>query len=71
MNYWSAESTNLSEARNPLFSMLKNLSVAGAKTARTMYNCRGWVAHHNTVLWRIRGMVDFAAVGMCPSGGPG
>lgn len=69
MNYWPAEVTNLSEMHSPLFSMLKDLSVTGANTARTMYDCRGWMAHHNTDLWRICGVVDFAAAGMWPSGG--
>lgn len=69
MNYWPAEVANLSETHSPLFSMLKDLSVTGAKTAKEMYNCRGWVAHHNTDLWRICGVVDFAAAGMWPSGG--
>lgn len=69
MNYWLAEVANLSEMHQPLFSMLEDLSVTGAKTAREMYGCGGWVAHHNTDLWRICGVVDFAAAGMCPSGG--
>lgn len=69
MNYWLAEVANLSEMHQPLFSMLEDLSVTGAKTARDMYNCGGWVAHHNTDLWRISGVVDFAAAGMWPSGG--
>lgn len=69
MNYWPAEVTNLSEMHQPLFGMLKDLSKSGAKTARDMYNCNGWVAHHNTDLWRIAGCVDFAAAGMWPSGG--
>lgn len=69
MNYWPAEVANLSETHSPLFSMLKDLSVTGAETAQSMYNCRGWVAHHNTDLWRICGVVDFAAAGMWPSGG--
>lgn len=69
MNYWPAETTNLSEMHQPLFAMLKDLSETGAKTAREMYDCRGWVAHHNTDLWRIAGPVDFAAAGMWPSGG--
>ena len=69
MNYWPAEVTNLSEMHEPLFLMLKDLSVTGAKTAREMYGCHGWVAHHNTDLWRIAGPVDFASAGMWPSGG--
>lgn len=69
MNYWPAEVTNLSEMHSPLFAMLEDLSVTGAKTAGEMYGCRGWVAHHNTDLWRIAGVVDFAAAGMWPTGG--
>ena len=69
MNYWPAEVANLSECHEPLFSMTKDLMVTGAKTARDMYNARGWTAHHNTDLWRIAGPVDFAAAGMWPSGG--
>jgi alpha-L-fucosidase 2 len=69
MNYWPAEVTNLSETSFPLLSMLKDLSVTGAETAKTMYNCRGWMVHHNTDLWRICGPVDFAAAGMWPEGG--
>lgn len=69
MNYWPAEVTNLAETHEPLFSMLDDLSRTGAVTARDMYDCRGWVAHHNTDLWRIAGPVDYAASGMWPTGG--
>lgn len=69
MNYWPAEVTNLSECHSPLFGMLKDLAVTGAETACTLYGCRGWMAHHNTDLWRIAGVVDFAAAGMWPNGG--
>lgn len=69
MNYWPALVTNLVETQQPLFSMLHDLSVTGAETARTMYGCRGWMAHHNTDLWRIAGPVDGATWGMFPTGG--
>lgn len=69
MNYWPAEVCNLSETAEPLFSMIRDLSETGAKTAWTMYGCRGWVAHHNTDLWRIAGPVDGAFWGMFPNGG--
>lgn len=52
MNYWPAEVTNLSECHEPLFAMIGELAVTGTETARNMYNRRGWVAHHNTSLWR-------------------
>ena len=69
MNYWPANVANLAETQEPLFSMIRDLSVTGAKTARTMYNCPGWVAHHNTDLWRIAGPVDGTSWGMFPTGG--
>lgn len=69
MNYWPALVGNLAETQQPLFSMLHDLSVTGSKTARTMYDCRGWVAHHNTDLWRIAGPVDGTSWGMFPTGG--
>lgn len=69
MNYWPAEVTGLASCAEPLFQMLADLSVTGAVTARTMYGCRGWVAHHNTDLWRIAGPVDGYNWGMFPNGG--
>ena len=69
MNYWPAEVTNLSETHEPLFEMVKELAITGQNTARTVYGCRGWVAHHNTDLWRITGPVDYAFFGTWPNGG--
>jgi alpha-L-fucosidase 2 len=69
MNYWPAEKTNLTEMHEPLVQMLKELSVTGAVTAKTMYGANGWVLHHNTDLWRTTGMVDGAYYGMWPTGG--
>ncbi|WP_265130356.1 glycoside hydrolase family 95 protein [Chryseobacterium oranimense] len=69
MNYWPAEKTNLPEMHEPLIRMIKDLSETGKETAKTMYNSRGWVAHHNTDIWRITGVVDFANAGMWPMGG--
>ncbi len=69
MNYWPAEVTNLSNTTEPLFSLIRDLSVTGAKTAHDMYGCRGWMAHHNTDIWRIAGPVDGAQWGMFPNGG--
>ncbi|WP_241664746.1 glycoside hydrolase family 95 protein [Seonamhaeicola maritimus] len=69
MNYWPAESTNLSEMHEPLIEMVKELAVAGKQTAEDMYGADGWVTHHNTDLWRICGPVDGATWGMWPTGG--
>ena len=69
MNYWPSEVTNLSELNEPLFAMLKDLEVSGKESAKTMYNARGWNAHHNTDIWRITGPVDGAFYGLWPMGG--
>lgn len=69
MNYWIADVGNIGETAGPLFSMLKDLSKTGAATARGMYGCGGWMAHHNTDLWRISGVVDGTTWGMFPTGG--
>ena len=69
MNYWPALVANLAETQMPLFDMIKDLSETGAITAREMYGCRGWMAHHNTDLWRIAGPVDGTTWGMFPTGG--
>ena len=49
--------------------MVSDLSVNGKKTAETVYGARGWVAHHNTDLWRACGPIDAAYFGMWPNGG--
>lgn len=69
MNYWPAEVTNLSETHEPLFGLVQDLSVTGRETTRTMYGCNGWVAHHNTDIWRVTGPVDKAFYGTWPVGG--
>jgi len=69
MNYWPAEETNLAEMHEPLVQMVRELSETGQATAKTMYGAGGWVAHHNTDLWRITGPVDGVFSGMWPSGG--
>lgn len=38
--------------------MIKDLSETGRKTAKTLYGANGWVAQHNTDIWRIAGPVD-------------
>ena len=69
MNYWPAEVCNLSELAEPLFNLIHDLSVTGRETARTMYGARGWMAHHNTDIWRSTGMVDGPYWGAWPMGG--
>ncbi|MBU6398965.1 MAG: glycoside hydrolase N-terminal domain-containing protein [Verrucomicrobia bacterium] len=69
MNYWPAEVCNLAECVDPLEQMVMDLTATGARTARAMYGARGWVAHHNTDLWRATAPIDGPAWGMWPMGG--
>ena len=52
MNYWPAETCNLSECAEPLFDWINDLSKTGARTAQESYGLSGWVSHHNIDLWR-------------------
>ncbi|MGA0559227.1 glycoside hydrolase family 95 protein [Larkinella sp. VNQ87] len=69
MNYWPAEVTNLTEMHEPLVQMVKDLSQTGQETAKVMYGAGGWLAHHNTDLWRITGPVDPIFYALWPMGG--
>jgi len=69
MNYWPAEPTSLPELVEPLVALVRDLSETGARTAKAMYGARGWVAHHNTDLWRATAPVDGAPWGVWPTGG--
>jgi hypothetical protein len=51
MNYWPAATCNLIDCATPLVDLLERMAVNGKKTAKMMYNCRGWCAHHNTDIW--------------------
>ena len=57
MNYWPAESTNLSELNQPLFDLIKELHVTGTTTAKEFYHLKGWVVHHNSDIWALSNAV--------------
>jgi alpha-L-fucosidase 2 len=69
MNYWPAGPTGLHACVEPLLRMVEDLSVTGARTAKTMYGARGWVTHHNTDLWRASAPIDGPMWGLWPMGG--
>jgi alpha-L-fucosidase 2 len=69
MNYWPAETTNLSECHEPLLRMVANLVENGSRTAQVQYGARGWVCHHNTDLWRQTAPIDGPLWGFWPTGG--
>lgn len=57
MNYWPAETANLSEMHEPLIQFVQNLSKTGKVTAQEYYRAKGWVAHHNTDIWGLSNAV--------------
>jgi alpha-L-fucosidase 2 len=68
MNYWPAELTNLGECHEPLFDLVDDLMISGARTARKQYHSRGWVLHHNTDHWRGTAPINNVD-GVWPTGG--
>lgn len=69
MNYWLAEMTNLSELTGPLTQMLEDLAITGKRIASEHYALDGWVAHHNTDIWRGAAPINNANHGIWPTGG--
>lgn len=51
MNYWMAESCNLSESHEPLIALIGDVASTGSKTASNFYGLDGWTLHHNTDIW--------------------
>lgn len=68
MNYWLAETTGLSECHDPFFAAIDDLRASGARTAKELYKCRGWVLHHNFDLWRGTAPINNID-GIWPTGG--
>jgi alpha-L-fucosidase 2 len=58
MNYWQADTGDLWETEAPLWNLIDDLRVTGARTARVQYHAKGWVLHHNTDIWRATAPVD-------------
>jgi alpha-L-fucosidase 2 len=68
MNYWPAEVCNLSECHEPFFDLVNNLRPRGRKTAKDVYGCRGFVAHHTTDAWFWTSAIGNVGYGMWPTG---
>lgn len=51
MSYWAAEAAALGDCQLVLIDFIERLVTSGRKTARKLYGCRGFVAHHTTDLW--------------------
>ncbi|MCK5821746.1 MAG: glycoside hydrolase family 95 protein, partial [Bacteroidales bacterium] len=69
MNYWPAETGNLSDCVEPLITMVKELTDQGSQVAREHYGADGWVFHQNTDLWRVAAPMDGPTWGTFTVGG--
>ncbi len=59
MNYWAAETVNLSECHIPLFDyMNKFLLKPGMESAEFIYHSRGCVVHHLSNIYGFTGIAD-------------
>ncbi|WP_442795882.1 glycosyl hydrolase family 95 catalytic domain-containing protein [Pelobium manganitolerans] len=68
MNYWPADLLGLGDCAEPLFSLVKDLAVSGAKTAKVHYGAPGWVEHHNTDIWRATAPINNSNHGIWQGG---
>lgn len=65
MNYWPVEVANLAECHEPFLAFISEIAVTGHRMAEVNYGAHGWVAHHNSDIWR-----QSAPVGNYGSGSP-
>jgi alpha-L-fucosidase 2 len=68
MNYWPAETCNLSDLHEPLFDLLDLARDDGRRIARVYYGAGGFMLHHNTDLWGHAVPIDGARWGLWPMG---
>ena len=70
MNYWPAGCANITEAEKPFISFMKKVSDFGKKTARDLFNARGWVINHTCDAFGRTGVHDSVDCGFFPMAGP-
>lgn len=69
MNYWPAETCNLSDCAGPLLRFIPKLVPNGERTAKAYYGARGWVAHVITNPWLFTSPGESAGWGSTCTGG--
>lgn len=69
MNYWLAETTNLSDCHSPLLRFIPRLVDNGKKTAKAYYGANGWIAHVITNPWLFTSPGEGAGWGSTTTGG--
>ncbi|WP_285710976.1 glycoside hydrolase N-terminal domain-containing protein [Microtetraspora sp. NBRC 16547] len=69
MNYWPAETTNLSETTAPLFDYVDAMVAPGEVTAKEMFGNRGWVVQNETNPFGFTGVHDWDTAFWFPEAG--
>jgi alpha-L-fucosidase 2 len=69
MNYWPAETTNLSETTAPLFDFVDALVPPGRVTAQEMFGAGGWVVHSQTNPFGFTGVIGYPLAFWMPDAG--
>jgi alpha-L-fucosidase 2 len=64
--YWPVENANIPTASDALLTFTENLAASGSRTAKELYGCRGWCAHHGTDIWMNTTVTDGMTWGMTP-----
>ncbi|MFH8294717.1 glycosyl hydrolase family 95 catalytic domain-containing protein [Streptomyces sp. NPDC018059] len=60
MNYWPAEAANLAETTAPYDRFVQALRAPGRRTAKEMFDSRGWVVHNETNPYGFTGVHDWS-----------
>lgn len=60
MNYWPAQAAGLAETTAPYDRFVEALIAPGRRTAREMFDSRGWVVHNETNPYGFTGVHDWA-----------
>ncbi|HEY0453263.1 glycosyl hydrolase family 95 catalytic domain-containing protein [Actinophytocola sp.] len=69
MNYWPAETTNLSETTAPLFDYVDAMVPPGKVTAKDMFGNRGWIVNNETNPFGFTGVHNWATSFWFPESG--
>lgn len=69
MNYWGAETTNLSECHEPFLQYIQSLQEPGSKTAKVHYGANGWVVHTISNIWGYTSPGEHPSWGQFPTAG--
>ncbi len=70
MNYWPAGCANLLETEKPFINFMKTVSTFGTKTAKNLFNAKGWVINHTSDAFGRTGVHDSVDCGFFPMAGP-